>query len=97
VRRLKGPGRPVNSAADRAELLLALGCVDAVEIFDEDTPAQALSRLRPDLFVKGADYRGADLPEARVLARWGGRVVLVPLLGGHSTTGSIARALRAAG
>jgi rfaE bifunctional protein nucleotidyltransferase chain/domain/rfaE bifunctional protein kinase chain/domain len=97
VRRLKGPGRPVNRAADRAELLLALGCVDAVEIFDEETPVEVLSRLRPHLFVKGGDYRGVDLPEARVLAGWGGRVVLVPLLGEHSTTGSIARALRAAG
>jgi rfaE bifunctional protein nucleotidyltransferase chain/domain/rfaE bifunctional protein kinase chain/domain len=97
VRRMKGPGRPVHAAADRAELLLALGCVDAVEIFEEDTPVDVLSRLRPDLFVKGADYRGADLPEAHVMARWGGRVVLVPLLGEHSTTGSIARALRAAG
>ena len=97
VHRLKGPGRPVNGAADRAELLLALECVDAVEIFDQDTPVEVLSRLQPHLFVKGADYRGADLPEARVLAGWGGRVVLVPLLGDHSTTGSIARALRAAG
>jgi rfaE bifunctional protein nucleotidyltransferase chain/domain len=97
VRRLKGPGRPVNTAADRAELLLALGCVDAVEIFEEDTPVEVLGRLRPHLFVKGGDYRGVDLPEAGVLAGWDGRVVLVPLLGQHSTTGSIARALQAAG
>ena len=97
VRRLKGPGRPVNTAVDRAELLLALGCVDAVEIFGEDTPVAALARLRPHLFVKGGDYRGLDLPEAGVLAGWGGRVVVVPLLGQHSTTGSIARALQAAG
>jgi D-beta-D-heptose 7-phosphate kinase / D-beta-D-heptose 1-phosphate adenosyltransferase len=97
VRRLKGPGRPVNGEADRAGLLLALSCVDAVEIFDEDTPAQALDRLRPDLFVKGADYRHAEVPEEHALGRWGGQVVVVPLLGDHSTTGSIQRAWRAAG
>jgi D-beta-D-heptose 7-phosphate kinase / D-beta-D-heptose 1-phosphate adenosyltransferase len=90
VRRLKGPGRPVVPEADRAEVLHSLGCVDAVAIFGEDTPAAALERLRPHLFVKGGDYGARDLPEADVLARWGGQAVLVPYLEGRSTTSLLA-------
>jgi rfaE bifunctional protein nucleotidyltransferase chain/domain/rfaE bifunctional protein kinase chain/domain len=86
VRRLKGPGRPVVQQDDRAAVLAALGCVDAVEIFDEDTPVEALRRLRPDLWVKGGDYAVADLPEAQVLAEWGGRAVVLPYVEGRSTT-----------
>jgi D-beta-D-heptose 7-phosphate kinase/D-beta-D-heptose 1-phosphate adenosyltransferase len=86
VRRLKGPGRPVVAAAERAAVLAALACVDAVEVFDEDTPAAALERLRPDIWVKGGDYAGRDLPETAVLDRWGGRTIVVPTLEGHSTT-----------
>ena len=71
VRRLKGPGRPVNPAADRARLLLGLRCVDAVVTFDEDTPVEALERLRPHVFAKGGDYAGVDIPEAEALARLG--------------------------
>jgi rfaE bifunctional protein nucleotidyltransferase chain/domain len=95
VRRLKGPGRPVNAVADRAAVLLGLGCVDAVEIFDEDTPAEALTRVRPHLFVKGSDYGGALLPEEPVLATWGGRVVLLAIVDGRSTTRIIQRAVEA--
>jgi D-beta-D-heptose 7-phosphate kinase/D-beta-D-heptose 1-phosphate adenosyltransferase len=86
VRRLKGPGRPVVEQADRAAVLAALGCVDAVEVFDEDTPVEVLRRLRPDLWVKGGDYAIADLPEAAVLAGWGGRAVVLPFVEGRSTT-----------
>jgi rfaE bifunctional protein nucleotidyltransferase chain/domain len=86
VRRLKGPDRPLVGEHDRAELLKALECVDAVLVFDEDTPEQALRRLRPQLWVKGGDYRGAALPEERVLRGWNGRAVLVPFLEGRSTT-----------
>ena len=86
ARRLKGPDRPVNAQADRAAVLEALASVDAVAIFDEDTPADALRRLRPHLFVKGGDYHAADLPEAPVLAGWGGRPVTVPFVDGRSTT-----------
>jgi D-beta-D-heptose 7-phosphate kinase/D-beta-D-heptose 1-phosphate adenosyltransferase len=67
-------------------VLEALGCVDAVTVFDEDTPEQALLRLRPHLWVKGGDYEGAVLPEERVLSAWGGRAVLVPYVEGRSTT-----------
>ena len=86
VRRLKGPGRPVVPEADRARLLQALEFVDAVLVFDEDTPEQALRRLRPDVWAKGGDYAGADLPEAAVLADWDGAVVVLPYLLGRSTT-----------
>jgi D-beta-D-heptose 7-phosphate kinase/D-beta-D-heptose 1-phosphate adenosyltransferase len=86
VRRLKGDGRPVVSERERAAVLMALACVDAVEIFSEDTPATAMQRLRPDVWVKGGDYAVRPLPEAAVLERWGGRVVVVPTLGSHSTT-----------
>lgn len=86
VRRLKGPDRPLVSEQDRARVLGALGCVDAVLVFEEDTPERALERLRPQIWVKGGDYRGAALPEERVLRRWGGRAVLVPYVEGRSTT-----------
>ncbi|GHJ55369.1 bifunctional protein HldE [Nonomuraea sp. TT08I-71] len=93
---LKGPERPVVPQGDRGRLLAALGCVDAVLIFDEPTPHAALSWLRPDIWVKGGDYAsggGAEtLPEAEVLARWGGHTVVVPYLDGRSTTDMIAAA-----
>ncbi len=89
VRRLKGPGRPVHSQADRARVLLGLSCVDAVVVFDEDDPRRALHRLRPDVWAKGGDYEGTELPEAEVLRTWGGRVVLLPYLSGRSTTATL--------
>jgi rfaE bifunctional protein nucleotidyltransferase chain/domain len=86
VRRLKGPGRPVVGEQDRRRVVEALGCVDAVVVFDEDTPARVLEQLRPHVFAKGADYAVHDLPERAVLARWGGRVAILPLSDGRSTT-----------
>lgn len=86
VRRLKGPTRPLVPAADRARVLEALEFVDAVEIFDEDTPVTAIRRLRPDLWAKGGDYAGADTPESAVVAQWGGQAVVLPYLEGRSTT-----------
>jgi rfaE bifunctional protein nucleotidyltransferase chain/domain/rfaE bifunctional protein kinase chain/domain len=94
VSRLKGPSRPLQPAADRAAVLLALDCVDDVVVFDEDTPVEALERLRPDLFVKGGDYAVADLPEARAMATWGGTAVTVPYLSGRSTTRLVTEAAR---
>lgn len=94
VRRLKGPDRPLQPATDRAAVLLALDCVDAVEIFDEDTPAAALDHLRPDLYTKGADYTVADLPETGVLARWGGQAIVLPYLKGRSATRLLKEATR---
>jgi D-beta-D-heptose 7-phosphate kinase/D-beta-D-heptose 1-phosphate adenosyltransferase len=86
VRRLKGPSRPLTAEADRAAVLCALGCVDAVVVFGEDTPSRALAELRPDVFAKGGDYAVADLPEAPVVAGWGGQAVVLPYLLGRSTT-----------
>ncbi|WP_411375361.1 PfkB family carbohydrate kinase [Arthrobacter sp. MPF02] len=87
VRRLKGPERPIIGQHDRAELLLAMECVDAVLVFDEDTPEAALERLRPDIWVKGGDYKGARLPEADLVESWGGRCLTVPYHPARSTTG----------
>ena len=83
----KAPGRPVNKWRDRAEVVAALGCVDAVVSFAESTPARLMSRLRPDVQVKGGDYKPADLPEAK----HAGRVVIVALKKGYSTTSLIKR------
>ncbi len=86
VRRLKGPQRPLQRVEDRARVLTALRSVDAVMVFDEDTPVEALRRLRPQVWVKGGDYSGIPLPEASVLSEWGGEVVTVPYVAGKSTT-----------
>jgi len=96
VRRLKGPGRPLLSQRDRAGLLAGRSCVDYVVVFDELTPAAALSRLRPDVHCKGADYGpgGKAVPEAAVVEAYGGRVCYLPLLPGVSTTELIRRVRR---
>jgi D-beta-D-heptose 7-phosphate kinase / D-beta-D-heptose 1-phosphate adenosyltransferase len=86
VRALKGPGRPVVGQEDRAAVLRALGCVDGVVIFDEQTPSAVLERLLPHIWAKGADYADRELPEASVLAGWGGEVVLLPFVPGKSST-----------
>jgi D-beta-D-heptose 7-phosphate kinase/D-beta-D-heptose 1-phosphate adenosyltransferase len=86
VRRAKGAGRPLVAERDRARVLSALAAVDGVVLFDEDTPAALLERIRPDIWVKGDDYTGRDLPEAPIVTRHGGRVVLLPLVSGYSTT-----------
>ena len=93
VARLKGPARPLQPVADRVRILRALACVDDVVVFEEDTPEQVLRTLRPRLWVKGGDYSGVDVPEAAVLAEWGGRVVTVPFLDGRSTTRLAERAI----
>ncbi|MDX1884115.1 PfkB family carbohydrate kinase [Mycolicibacterium sp. 120270] len=93
VRALKGPRRPVMPAQDRARVLSALECVDEVIIFDEGSPAAVLDRLRPDVWVKGGDYTEADLPEAEVVRRHGGEVVLLPTVAGYSSTKLIAAAV----
>jgi D-beta-D-heptose 7-phosphate kinase / D-beta-D-heptose 1-phosphate adenosyltransferase len=94
VARLKGPGRPLQPAGDRAAVLLALGCVDAVAVFDEDTPERILTDLRPHLFIKGADYTLARLPEADLIATWGGQAIMLPYLEGRSTTRLVKEAAR---
>jgi len=89
VRRLKGPQRPIRTSAERAIVLAGLEAVDAVVVFDEDTPFDLVQAIAPDVIVKGGDYSpetivGADLVTAR-----GGRVVVIPLVDGHSTTSTI--------
>jgi rfaE bifunctional protein nucleotidyltransferase chain/domain len=96
VRRTKGPGRPLVPVAERAELLRALSAVDEVVIFGEDTPVRALREVRPDVFVKGGDYRDVEIPEARAIEPWGGRVVILPYEAGRSTTELINRSHAAA-
>lgn len=91
VQAIKGPLRPINPEGERAEMLRALAAVDAAVIFDEDTPHALISRIQPDVLVKGADWAedrivGRDVVEAR-----GGRVVRVELAPGHSSTSIIAR------
>ncbi len=92
VRALKGPGRPLVRAADRAGVLLGLGSVDAVVVFDEPEPSAVLGRLRPQVWVKGADYARGELAEAAVVRRHGGEVVLLPYTGVHSTSQIVAAA-----
>ena len=92
VRAIKEPGRPLNPEGERAEVLLSLACVDAVVVFDEDTPHQLIAQLQPDVLVKGADWApeeiiGRDIVEAR-----GGHVVRVKLSDHYSTTSLIRRA-----
>jgi D-beta-D-heptose 7-phosphate kinase / D-beta-D-heptose 1-phosphate adenosyltransferase len=94
VAALKGEGRPLVSQAARAAVLEALACVDAVLVFDESTPERAIERLRPDVWVKGGDYAGEELPEARTVRAHGGEVVVLPQLRGYSTTRLIEEAVQ---
>lgn len=89
ARRLKGPGRPVRSAAERAFVLAALESVDLVVVFSEDTPLELVKALKPDVIVKGGDYTEATIVGATEVKGWGGRVVVVPLTPGQSTTAII--------
>ncbi len=96
TRRLKGEGRPLNGERERAYVLAALACVDAVTLFDQDTPAALIEALAPDVLVKGADYAMDEIVGAASVTARGGRVVRVPLETGYSTTGLIARIKRGA-
>ncbi len=86
VRRLKGPDRPVRTEAERAYVLAALEDVDAVVTFSEDTPLTLIRHLRPDILVKGGDYEPGTVVGRDDVESWGGRVVIVPLRAGQSTT-----------
>jgi D-beta-D-heptose 7-phosphate kinase/D-beta-D-heptose 1-phosphate adenosyltransferase len=91
VRRLKGPGRPVQSEHARAEVLAALEAVDLVVIFEQNTPIELIRRVRPNVLVKGADYRGKKVVGREFVESYGGEVMLVELVPGHSTTGIVHR------
>jgi D-beta-D-heptose 7-phosphate kinase/D-beta-D-heptose 1-phosphate adenosyltransferase len=96
VTRLKGPGRPVVPEAARAAMLAALDAVDAVVVFDEDTPLDLIRDIRPDVLVKGADYAPDQVVGHELVLGWGGEVVLVPLVPGLSTTALVAQVRRGA-
>jgi D-beta-D-heptose 7-phosphate kinase/D-beta-D-heptose 1-phosphate adenosyltransferase len=90
--RLKGKGRPINPAEGRAEVLAALEAVDLAVVFEEDTPLELIKRVRPDVLVKGADYKREDVVGHEVVEAAGGDVILVELVPGHSTTAMVERA-----
>lgn len=92
MRRLgKGPGRPLVGERSRAEVVAALECVDMVTLFDEDTPEELIAELQPDVLVKGGDYTEEEVAGAATVRARGGRVVIVPLLPGHATSGLVER------
>jgi len=93
VRSFKEPGRPIVPEADRVEVVAALEMVDYVVLFDEPTAEVLVAELKPDIYVKGGDYRLEELPEARVVESYGGQVKLLPYREGRSTTGIIQRIL----
>ena len=87
VRKLKGKGRPVNSQNDRALVLAGLTAVDCVTIFDEETPLNLIQKVRPHILVKGADWSINSIAGAQEVKSWGGKVKLIPLLKGRSSSG----------
>lgn len=90
VRRLnKGPERPIRSERERAYVLGALAAVDCVVVFDEDTPAELVAALQPDVIVKGGDYTAESVAGAATVLARGGRVVIIPITPGHSTTATV--------
>ena len=91
VRRLKGPSRPVQSEVARTTVMASLAPVDLVTTFDQDTPLELIRKLRPDVLVKGSDYRIDQVVGGDLVAGWGGAVLLVDLRAGHSTSATIRR------
>jgi D-beta-D-heptose 7-phosphate kinase/D-beta-D-heptose 1-phosphate adenosyltransferase len=91
ARAIKEPGRPLNPEDERAEVLLALECVDAVVVFDEETPHRLIEAIQPDVLVKGADWAPAEIVGRDVVEARGGRVVRIDLASGYSTTELIRR------
>ena len=94
VRKLKGSNRPVNDAASRSLLLASLLMVDAVVVFEEDTPQELIAALLPDVLVKGGDYTLGQIVGAREVTANGGRVVINPIVQGYSTTAIIEKMIR---
>ena len=95
VRKLKGNSRPINNQSDRAEVLLGLKAVDHVIFFGEQTAENLIAEVKPNVYVKGGDYTLETLPEAKIVHKFGGRVELVNLVAGHSTTNIVEKILGA--
>lgn len=93
VRSLKGPGRPIVTAEERAEVLAALAAVDYVTVFDESTPARLIEMLQPDVLVKGGDWAPDQIVGREAVERRGGQVLALPYVDGASTSGIIERIL----
>ncbi|GMB01278.1 D-glycero-beta-D-manno-heptose 1-phosphate adenylyltransferase [Pelosinus sp. IPA-1] len=89
VRTLKGPTRPINTQADRAEVLSALSAVDYVVIFEEATAENLISQIKPAIYVKGGDYNIKDLPESAIVSEYGGQTILIPEVIGKSSSNII--------
>lgn len=89
VKSIKGEGRPINNESDRAEILTALSCVDFVVMFDEDSPAELLDEIKPDVYTKGADYTMETLPERDIMIKNGTKVEFIDFVQGKSTTNII--------
>lgn len=89
VRRLKGDNRPIVNEEERATVIAGLGCVDYVCLFDESTPCEMISKLQPDIFIKGGDYKGKHIPEMDVMSLYGGKVEYVSMIDGCSSTNII--------
>ena len=96
IRRIKGPSRPIIEQNDRAAILSALGPVDAVVLFEEDTPKNLLKFLQPDVLVKGGDYAMSEVVGAELMKKWGGRVEILDLLGKKSTSAVLKKILSTA-
>ena len=91
VRKLKGPGRPINSVADRAAVIAALSCVDYVTVFDTPTPIPLIEQLRPEIYAKGGDYTPEMLAETEAVEAYGGRVSILDYVAERSTTAMVQR------
>jgi rfaE bifunctional protein nucleotidyltransferase chain/domain len=91
VREAKGAGRPILPEGERAEIVAAMRCVDAVVLFDEESPAELIRELRPDVHAKGTDYTAESVPERDVVASYGGRVAIVGDPKDHATTDIVSR------
>jgi len=87
----KGPGRPLNNEMDRALVIAALESVSLVAVFDESTPVRLLHQVRPDIYVKGGDYRIEELDETELIRSWGGIALAIPFVEGYSTTQLVRR------
>jgi D-glycero-beta-D-manno-heptose 1-phosphate adenylyltransferase len=89
--RAEGVERPLNKQEDRAFVMAGLACVDAVMLFDEDTPYQLIEKIRPDIIVKGGDYDMSKLPETALVHSWGGKALALPFEAGYSTTSLLSK------